>query len=209
MVYYLFIFAAQFYTNMSKADKTKELIIERTAGIFNTKGFAGTSLTDMTDVTGLTKGSIYGNFKNKDEVAIEAFKFNLQTMNDLFSSEMAKKDTFRDKLLVYCEVVGEFSESKFPIGGCPILNTAVESDDTHPELKRRAQKALLGWKDKIVLLLKSGMEMGEFRNGLNPEQIAVTILALLEGAIMIRKVTDNQEYIKMIMQSLRTYIVQL
>jgi len=85
----------------------------------------------------------------------------------------------------------------------------VESDDTHPELKRRAQKALMDWKDKIILLLKSGMELGEFKDELNPEQIAVTILALLEGGIMIRKVTDNQTYIQMIVQSLRTYIVQL
>jgi len=194
---------------MSKADKTKELIIERTAGIFNTKGFAGTSLTDMTDITGLTKGSIYGNFKNKDEVAIEAFKFNLQTMNHLFSSEMAKKNTFRDKLLVYSEVMSNFSETTFPRGGCPILNTAVESDDTHPGLKHRAQKALLSWKDKIVVILKSGVEAGEFKNIQDPEQIAVTILALLEGGIMIRKLTDNQKSIQLIMKSLRTYIEQL
>jgi TetR/AcrR family transcriptional regulator, transcriptional repressor for nem operon len=194
---------------MSKADKTKELIIERTAGIFNTKGFAGTSLTDMTDITGLTKGSIYGNFKNKDEVAIEAFKFNLQTMNHLFSSEMAKKNTFRDKLLVYSEVMSNFSETTFPRGGCPILNTAVESDDTHPGLKHRAQKALLSWKDKIVVILKSGVEAGEFKNTQDPEQIAVTILALLEGGIMIRKLTDNQKSIQLIMKSLRTYIEQL
>jgi len=194
---------------MSKADKTKELIIERTAGIFNTKGFLGTSLTDMSDVTGLTKGSIYGNFKNKDEVAIEAFKFNVQTMNQLFSSEIAKRTTFRGKLLVYSEVVSDFSETKFPRGGCPILNTAVESDDTHPELKHKAQQALLGWKDKIVVMLVSGIKEGEFKAGQNPEQIACTILALLEGAIMIRKLTDNQEYIRLIMKSLKDYIKQL
>jgi len=163
----------------------------------------------MTDITGLTKGSIYGNFKNKDEVAIEAFKFNLQTMNHLFSSEMAKKNTFRDKLLVYSEVMSNFSETTFPRGGCPILNTAVESDDTHPGLKHRAQKALLSWKDKIVVILKSGVEAGEFKNIQDPEQIAVTILALLEGGIMIRKLTDNQKSIQLIMKSLRTYIEQL
>ncbi len=194
---------------MSKADKTKELIIAKTAGIFNTKGFAGTSLTDMTEITGLTKGSIYGNFRNKDEVAIEAFKFNLQIMNHLFAAEMVKKNTFREKILVYTEVVGHFSEAKFPRGGCPILNTAVESDDTHPELKQKAQKALLGWKDKIVGLLKSGIEAGEFKPDLNTEQVAISILASLEGAIMIRKLTDNKKYMQLIMRSLRDYIEQL
>jgi len=209
LVYFVLSLQRNSNDMLSKAEKTKELIIERTAEIFNTKGFAGTSLNDMTDVTGLTKGSIYGNFKNKDEVALEAFKFNLRTMNQLFSAEMAKKNTNREKLLVYTEMLSNFSESKFPRGGCPILNTAVESDDTHPELKQRAQKALLGWKDKIVGMLENGMEAGEFKHGLRTEQVAMTILASLEGAIMIRKLTDNQEYIQMIMQSLRTYIVQL
>jgi len=38
----------------------------------------GTSLSDMTDATGLTKGSIYGNFNSKDEVALAAFDHNLK-----------------------------------------------------------------------------------------------------------------------------------
>ena len=58
---------------MSKAEKTRQFIIEKTAPIFNKKGFAGTSLSDMTEATGLTKGSIYGNFADKDEVAMAAF----------------------------------------------------------------------------------------------------------------------------------------
>ncbi len=54
----------------SKAERTRKFIVERTAPIFNMKGYSGTSLTDLTAATGLTKGSIYGNFENKDDVAI-------------------------------------------------------------------------------------------------------------------------------------------
>jgi len=194
---------------MSKTDRTKELILERTAGIFNTKGFVGTSLNDITSVTGLTKGSIYGNFKNKDAVAIEAFKYNLQIMTQLFVSEMAKKETCREKLLVYPELLWDFPETRLPQGGCPILNTAIESDDTHPELKRHAKKALLRWKDTFVGILKNGMEVGEFKPELNSEQVAITILALLEGGIMIGKLTDSRKQIQFIMESLRDYINQL
>ena len=59
---------------MSKAEKTREFIIEKAAPIFNTKGYAGASLNDIIDATGLTKGSIYGNFENKDEVAIAVYQ---------------------------------------------------------------------------------------------------------------------------------------
>jgi AcrR family transcriptional regulator len=62
---------------MSKSERTKNYIIEKAAPIFNTKGFAGTSLSDLTEATGLTKGSIYGNFENKEEIAIQVFKYSI------------------------------------------------------------------------------------------------------------------------------------
>jgi TetR/AcrR family transcriptional repressor of nem operon len=194
---------------MSKAKKTKEYIIEKTASIFNTKGYAGTSINDLTEVTGLTKGSIYGNFKNKDDVAVEAFKYNLQVMNQLFTSEKAKEKSYRGKLLIYTKILSDSSGSKLPIGGCPILNTAVESDDTHPVLKELAKRALLNWKNDFVGILNAGIQAGEFTSDLNTEQIAITILALIEGAIMINKLTDNNNHICLIMQSLRDYINQI
>ena len=55
---------------MVRSEKTKQLIIEKTASIFNKKGYTGTYLSDLTNATGLTKGSIYGNFKDKIEVAV-------------------------------------------------------------------------------------------------------------------------------------------
>ena len=111
---------------MSKSEQTKAFIIEKTAPVFNTKGYVGTSLTDITRVTKLTKGSIYGNFANKDEVALAAFDYNLKKVNFIFSQEMAKYSSAKDKLLVYGKVYAAFEDYPFPAGGCPILNTAIE-----------------------------------------------------------------------------------
>lgn len=48
-----------------KSERTRQFIIEKVAPIFNRKGYAGTSLSDLTEATGLTKGAIYGNFKKQ------------------------------------------------------------------------------------------------------------------------------------------------
>ncbi len=61
---------------LSKAERTKQFIVEKTALVFNIKGYAGTSINDLMTATGLSKGSIYGNFENKDEVAVAAFDYN-------------------------------------------------------------------------------------------------------------------------------------
>lgn len=77
---------------MNKAEKTKLFIIEKTAPVFNTKGYAATSLSDITEVTGLSKGSIYGNFDSKDEVVTEAFKYNAALLYKGFEEAMSTAD---------------------------------------------------------------------------------------------------------------------
>lgn len=61
----------------TKAERTKAFIIEKTSSVFNQKGVVGTSLSDITEATGLTKGAIYGNFADKEEVALAAFEYNV------------------------------------------------------------------------------------------------------------------------------------
>lgn len=194
---------------MSKAERTRQFIVEKTAPIFNVKGYAGTSLSDMTDATGLTKGSIYGNFANKDEVAMAAFDHNLEKILNIYGAEIAKHDSARDRLLAYVHVYNNFLKYPFPVGGCPILNTAVESDDMHPVLKERAAKAVHKWKDKLVDIIEAGVREQEFKKITNPEQVALSIIAMLEGCIMVSKVTGNMHYRNLITQALEKFITEL
>ena len=194
---------------MSKAEKTKAFIIEKTAPIFNRKGYAGTSINDMTDATGLTRGSIYGNFANKDEVALAAFDFNLSKINTIFKTELAKQNTTQDKLLVFVHVYVNFLSHPFPSGGCPILNTATEADDTHPELKKKVLAGILRWKQTIVDLVEEGIAEKEIEESVNPEQIALTIIATIEGGLMIAQSTGKMNYLKLVMKSVEKLINDL
>ena len=182
---------------MSKAEKTRQFILEKTSALFNTKGYAGTSIADITDATGLTKGSIYGNFANKDEVALAAFDHNVRKVTSMIRAEMDKKKTIREKLLVYADVYN--NTHAFPEGGCPILNTAVESDDTHEDLKKKVVDVLMSWKDLIISLLQQGIEHKEFREIQDPEQTALSIIATIEGGIMIARVTGKPHYRRQVM----------
>ncbi|TDE16642.1 TetR/AcrR family transcriptional regulator [Dyadobacter psychrotolerans] len=193
----------------SKADKTKQFIVEKTAPIFNKKGYSGTSLSDMIHATGLTKGSIYGNFVNKDDVALAAFDFNLQKVNTVIRQEMLSCVSYREKLLVYTKVYENFLEFPFPEGGCPVMNTAVEADDTHPQLRKKASDAIVSWKDSLSKLIKKGIAGNEFRQDVDPEQVSLTIIATIEGAIMITKLTGKLSYRRAIMKSVEKMINDL
>jgi TetR/AcrR family transcriptional repressor of nem operon len=194
---------------MNKAERTKQFIIEKTAPIFNVKGYTGTSLSDMTEATGLTKGSIYGNFTDKDEVALACFEHNYKMVKEAIRREMDKYPSYRDKLLVYPEMYGNPKEYLFQTGGCPILNTTVEADDTHPRLRTLAGSALVDWKEKLVQLIEAGKAKGEFKSTTKPDQTALTIIALLEGAIVVAKSTGNRANGKAVIASVRELIEQL
>jgi len=193
----------------SKAERTRQFIVEKTAPIFNMKGYAGTSLNDMMDATGLTKGSIYGNFVNKDDVALAAFDFNLKQVDNVIRQEMANRITYREKLMVYTKVYENFLEFPFPKGGCPVLNTAVDADDTHPALKQKASEAVNNWKNTLSRLIQKGIGNNEFKPDIDPEQIALTIIAMIEGAIMITKLTGKLNYRRAIMASVDKLIDDL
>jgi TetR/AcrR family transcriptional repressor of nem operon len=176
---------------LSKAERTRQFIIETTAGIFNTKGYAGTSMSDITEATGLTKGSIYGNFENKEEVALAVFDHNYSKISNEIYQRINKAVTYHDKLMVYATVYHSFTRGAFPKGGCPILNTAIEADDTNPLLKDRAAKAVLKWKRGIMNLMQGGIDAGEFKTDIDQNQVALSIIALIEGGTMIAKITDT------------------
>src|ERR1700752_4161162 len=146
---------------MSKADRTKAFITEKTAPLFNKKGYAGTSLTDMTDATGLTKGSIYGNFDDKDDVALAAFDHNMNKLIGQVREIQVSERSAAGKLRAFITVYRNGARSPVLQDGCPIINTGSEADDTHPRLKERANEALARWNKSILAIVQQGKMQGE------------------------------------------------
>jgi TetR/AcrR family transcriptional repressor of nem operon len=194
---------------ISKSERTKQFIVENTAPVFNEKGYAGTSITDLTNATKLTKGSIYGNFANKDEVALAAFDYNFNRVILYLRERIITKENSIERLLVYPNVYRDFLKIPFLKSGCPILNTSTEADDTHPKLKEKASNALTFWKDSIVNQIKRGIEREEIKTNINPAEFALILMSLIEGSIMIAKVTGNSNELKSTMIFLEKLILEL
>jgi len=193
----------------SKAERTRKFIIEKTAPLFNEKGFAGTSLSDLTEATGLTKGSIYGNFENKDEVALAAFDYNFARVTEYMKQQILQADHSIERLLAYPKVYRNFLKIPFLKPGCPILNTSTEADDTHPLLRERAANALAYWKKSLENQVKRGIERKEITEETNPTKAAVIIMSLIEGAVMQAKVNGRSTELKITMDFLENWIRDL
>ncbi|MGG5209102.1 TetR/AcrR family transcriptional regulator [Chryseobacterium sp. MIQD13] len=181
---------------MSKAEKTKQFIIEKTASLFNTKGYMSTSLSDITEATGLTKGSIYGNFGNKDEVALEVYKYN----SGLLSKNMARSlgdefPTTIDKLNAFVSFYRKNWKVVFENGGCPLMNAATEADDTFPCLKKQVIQSFEGWIKKIANVISDGQKIGEIHPDIDAHKYGSLFIMLIEGGILLAKTTEDENYL--------------
>lgn len=178
---------------MSKAEKTREYIIEKAAPVFNKKGYAGTSLSDLIEVTGLTKGSIYGNFENKDDVAIEVYKYNVASVNKRMDEFLKDKTTATGKLIGYTEFYRTYWKKVFERGGCPMMNASIEADDNLDFLKKSVQDSFKTWAKRLSAIIEEGKQNGEFKKNIVAEEHAYTIITILEGGLMLSKIMNNQQ----------------
>lgn len=195
--------------NLSKAERTRQFIVEKAAPVFNVKGFAGTSLNDIMSATGLSKGSIYGNFENKDEVALAVFDYNFGRVSSYIREKVALKENSVERLLVYPNVYRNFLKVPFLQAGCPLLNTSVEADDTHPLLRAKAVNALALLKKSVENQVKRGIERNEIKACTNPTEVAVIIISMIEGAVMQAKLTGKITELQIAMDYLDKVILNL
>lgn len=195
-------------SKLSKSDRTRQFIIESIAQVVNMKGYAGTTITDICEATGLTKGSIYFNFENKQEIALAVFDHNFDKLNNFITGRVNRAKTYADKVLAYAEAFGNSHEKVFLSGGCPVLNTAIDADDTNAPLKEKALAAVMIWKKSIEQLLLDGVAAGEFKAGIDHEQLALAIIALFEGGVMIAKVSGKINYYHKISNTIEFLLTQ-
>ncbi|WP_333577493.1 TetR/AcrR family transcriptional regulator [Sphingobacterium sp.] len=194
---------------ITKSENTKRLIIEKTASVFNTKGYAGTSINDLMTATGLSKGCIYGNFENKDEIALQVFDHNFAKVTQHMKERILATDSSIERLLVYPQTYKNYFRYSYLQAGCPILNTATEADDTHPKLKERAQRALGFWKTSIENQIKRGIVRQEIKEETDPTEFAVIMISMIEGAFMQAKVNNHMTELKIAMSFLEKLIRNL
>lgn len=190
----------------TKGKETREMIIRLTAPILNKKGFQGLSYADIMEATGLKKGGIYNHFQSKDELALEAFEYAFHQMEEKFKEAVTSKDSYYEKLISLITVYGDIIDNPPLAGGCPLLNMAVDSDDTHPELREKAQTFMKKWIDLIIHIVKKGKEKGEFLAGINEVALASFIISSTEGAVMLSRLYGDSSYMHDTINHVKEYV---
>lgn len=191
---------------ISKSEKTRQFIIEKSALVFNQKGYAGTSISDIMAATGLTKGGVYGHFESKEEIAVEAFRYSMKLIGFQMQKVVDLKSNAIDKLNALVAFHKNYLFNPPIQGGCPLLNTSVEADDTNPRLREKVIKALNNWHLFIQGIVEEGKRKKEIKTLVNADEFTTLFIALTEGAVMLSKAYGDPKKLNTIFKRINELI---
>jgi TetR/AcrR family transcriptional regulator, transcriptional repressor for nem operon len=151
--------------------------------VFNRKGFAGAAMADLMQATGLGKGGIYRHFESKQALAEDAFDYAWKIAMDTRFANTSEIANTVDRLK---QIVRNFTNRRGLVaGGCPLLNTAVETDDGNPRLRAKARQALEELLERVQVIVQEGQQRGEIRGDVDAAELATWMASTLEGSVMI------------------------
>ncbi|MEO5977359.1 MAG: TetR/AcrR family transcriptional regulator [Chryseolinea sp.] len=191
---------------MRDPDATRETILKKSGVLFNTQGYKATSISHITDATGFTKGAIYRHFSNKDALEMETLTHLGDVMFAKLRARIKGETTAGKKLRTLFRFFESYISNPPLKGGCPILNVAIEADDANPALRKAALKMLLEMRQSVISILAKGVKYKQIKPAIDKELFATMIIASLEGAIMMSKLSGLEDDIKTVVKFLDRYL---
>jgi TetR/AcrR family transcriptional repressor of nem operon len=190
-----------------KGDQTRQDIIRKAAPIFNQKGYDGAALSDLMRATGLGKGGggIYRHFDSKEELAGDAFDHAWKVAMDARFEGTEKIPNTVDRLK---QIVRNFRDRRSGLvpGGCPLLNTGIDSDDGNPQLRAKARQVLSSLQDRLQSIAEEGQRRGEVRADVDSAKLATLTASTPEGSIMVSRLQKKEEPRDLAVRHLEEYL---
>jgi TetR/AcrR family transcriptional repressor of nem operon len=185
---------------MTKGEETRQQIVAAAAPLFNQRGYAGCSMGDVMEATGLEKGGLYRHFRSKEELAAAALAY---AMGESVKLKVQPVETGVDALTALRAYVERFVTSPSAVaGGCPLMNAAVEHDDGNAALRAVARKGFADWKERLVAQVERGKRERVIGRKVDAAWLADTMIATLEGALMLSRIQRSVEPLRHAQRSL-------
>jgi len=190
---------------MSKSERTRQFIIEQSAPLFNTKGLAGTAMSDVMNATKMAKGGIYGHFESKEELSFAVVDYSLSKLVDKVDFAVNRSVTAKEKLFAFLDIFA--TPMQFPVeGGCPMLNFGTEADDTSPIITQKVKGTILSAQTKIAAIIGGGIASKEFKSAFDAREFSIKMMTLIEGGTLIGRVLETNSQMNVIINILKKEI---
>jgi TetR/AcrR family transcriptional repressor of nem operon len=193
---------------MKETAKLKERIIEESLKLFSVKGYTGTSMTDIIEAAGTSKGGFYNHFKSKEQL----FREMLSTARKIWRERnLYKLDDESRPLLKIQKLLENYrdrylADSKNFPGGCIFVNLAVELSDQAPNLAKEVSTGFVRLGKMIKRLLDDEKKSGGISRSVDTENASNMIFSGLLGACVLYTSDKSKKRLNSTINSLITYL---
>jgi TetR/AcrR family transcriptional regulator, transcriptional repressor for nem operon len=171
-------------------------------------GYRNTSLDDVLRESRVGKGNFYYHFRSKEELGyaildqfIEAFLG--RTLQPCFSDVDGRA---LNQVRCFLDRVREIQRERNCVGGCPLGNLAAELSDLHEGFRGRLNSVFSAWRQRLTGALREAQERGDVRPDCRPEAVAHFLVASLEGAILMTKLTKDIGVMEQCVDEMKRYL---
>ena len=155
-------------------------------------GFQAASLSNILAHTGVTKGALYYHFPNKLELGYAVVDEVIAHRIDLsFIQPLQDFDNPIDGFIKLIQSEGNlFSMTDIELG-CPLTNLAQEMAPIDEGFRIRLARIYQKWHQSITDLMIEAKTSGHIIDQVDPEALAIMIVATMEGSIVAAKVSQD------------------
>jgi len=170
----------------------EEAVLAGAMHAFRRQGYAGVSVRDLEQATGLKAGSIYNSYRDKAGLFTAAFRHYNQAVLGRRIAEHAPEDAgLRGVRDLFTSLLHEPDGQSF---GCLITNSAIEFGGGPAELPDGVGEGLRLLAGLFAGRLESARRTGQLRGGVDPAVAALGLLALYQGVlVLVRAGWDGQQ----------------
>ncbi len=190
---------------LDKGKKTRNRILKESRRLFTVNGFQHTSISKIIAATGVKKGNLYYHFPSKEKLGVAVLLNAAEEFFDILDQSLTGGDPIQ-KIIHSCRAIMELMRRTHFVGGCLFGNTALEMSDTNSRFRKILQDVFGQWTEKLQTELQRAKESGLLNCTLTAEALAVSIVAILEGGIMLSRVYENKKALELCILTIKNLL---
>jgi TetR/AcrR family transcriptional repressor of nem operon len=168
-----------------KGERTRARIIDAAARLIYERGVAGTTLDDVRAAAEVSGSQLYHYFADKEDLVQGVI--NRQADVIVGNQEQADLAT-AEGLRAWRDMVIAAARSGDARGGCPLGSLGSQLAETDPEARALVAAGFGRWSAAIAVGLRALHAAGPLPAGIDPDDLAVTLLAALQGGLLLAQV---------------------
>jgi len=187
---------------------TREAVIEAATRLIHLKGYQHTSVDDVLTATGVGKGNFYHYFKSKEDLGYAildrvAEAFVQRALEPCFADpDVARVQQMR----CFLARVRDALRERNCMGGCVFGNLAAELADVHEGFRTRLTELFARWRARLTQALEEAQRRGEVTAACRADAVAQFLVASLEGAMLLTKLTKDIAVMDRCVEEMNRYL---